>query len=201
MPTELEAARAGLFFAFLFVVAPATGCRADTAVTPDETTDASGEAPGCWSFAESPGWAIGTTGDVLCMQRQRFVLLLADGTWDGWQVRWTSEAGVRRASVTGSELIEHADIHWDVRGEPAGGMTIERPGGRKVRMAALSAEAKSAARSRLAQIGDVMADCKRLRHCWDSAPASAREMADPEALYSAGACRGLVNLLCAGREP
>jgi len=176
-------------------------CKADGEVSGDATVEASGDAPGCWQLQEAPRWVVGTAGDVLCMQRERFVLLVADGTtWDGWPVRWTSRGGVRRATVTGTPGLDRIDVHWDVRAEPPGGLTLERPGGRKVRLGTLPDDWKRAAKDRLAKVGDVMADCKRVRRCYDHAPAAAREMIDPEMVYGARACALMARSLCTGNE-
>jgi hypothetical protein len=140
------------------------------------------------------------------MQHERFVVLLADGTWDGWPVRWGSgtghdggDPGVQQATALGGAGVEALDIHWDLRPEPAGGLTLERPGGRRVRLSALPLEAKAATQARLAKVGDVMADCRRARRCFEHAPAVAKDLVDPDALYGARACAGMARTLCAGQ--
>jgi hypothetical protein len=186
----------------LLALTPVLACRADPASPPsgDDTTEERAGAPGCWYLDEAPGWAFGASGDVLCMQEKRFVLLLADGTWDGWAVRWQDVAGAHRAIATGTLAVDKLDIHWDVRADPAGGLGLERQGGKRVHLSALSADARSAARSRLGKIGDVMADCKRVRDCWEHAPAAVRDLVDPQVLYSARACAGMTASVCRGQE-
>jgi hypothetical protein len=174
-------------------------CRADPVLHGDDTVEERAGTPGCWYLDAAPGWAIGASGDVLCMQEKRFVLLLADGRWDGWPIRWETVAGARRAIVTGTPAVDRFDVHWDVRADPAGGLGLELSGGRRVHLSPLATEARSRARSRLGEIADVAADCKRVRACWDHAPAAAKDLVDPEALYSAQACAMAVTNFCPGR--
>jgi hypothetical protein len=82
---------------------------------------------------------------------------------------------VRRATVTGTAGLDRIDVHWDVRADPPDGLTLERPGGRKVRLGALPDDWKHAAKDRLAKVGDVMTECKRVRRCYEHAPAAARD--------------------------
>ena len=110
------------------------------------------------------------------------------------------DPGARRASVTGTPGLDRVGVHWDVRAEPSGGMSLERPGGRRVRLGALSPDAMSAAKGRLAKVGDVMADCRRGSRCYDHAPSAVRDLVDPEVVYGARACALMATTLCGGRE-
>jgi hypothetical protein len=134
------------------------------------------------------------------MQPQRFAVLLEDGTWDGWRVRWTPIADGERATAVGTSRVESLDIHWDVHVAPSGGRVLERPGGYRIRLSALSPETATNASRRLAEIGDVFAECERARGCFQSAPAVARDLIDIETIYSARACAAVARTLC-GAQP
>jgi hypothetical protein len=130
------------------------------------------------------------------MERQRFVVLLADGTWDGWLVRWVPTPDARRAVAVGSPAIERLDIHWDVRDDPSGGVTLERPGGGRTHLSKLSPDAMTIAQTRLSNVADVLADCERARDCLDRAPATVRDLVDADTLYSARACAAVGQTVC-----
>jgi hypothetical protein len=134
------------------------------------------------------------------MEPQRFVVLLADGTWDGWRVRWAPSGDAQRAIAVDAPHVEEMDIHWDVRVDPSGGRTLERPGGYRIRLSALTSEAMTVAQTRLAKVGDVFADCERARGCFKDAPASARNIIDVDTLYSAQACAAIVKNVCRERS-
>src|SRR5580692_11092405 len=107
------------------------------------------EAVRCYRLDEAPGWAFGAKGDVLCLDAAHFVVLLSDGSWDGWPVRWGSnalDAGARRALATGSAALERADIHWDLGSDSAGKPWLERPGGLRVPLTALDGQEAEVAR-------------------------------------------------------
>lgn len=185
--------------ALLLAACLAPACSADGCASSDDSTDARGGALGCFRLDDAPGWAYGAAGDVLCMQRERFVVLLADGTWDGWPVRWEKQGDVQRATALGGAKVEGLGIHWDVRPDPAGSLSLERPSGARVRLSPLPADAKATVQARLAKVGDVMADCHRVRRCWDQAPAVVRDIADPDALYGARACAAMALSACRGQ--
>ena len=146
---------------------------------------------GCWRFVAPPGWATcGHAGDVICLERDRFVLLGADDCWDGWQVRWEQTPDGWRALATGTPLVQRLAVHWDVGRAADGGLWFEGAmSGGRIGLAPLARAAERAAAQRRSAAVSVTADCDAARKCLPLAPPSVRDLVDDGNLYSARACR------------
>jgi hypothetical protein len=142
----------------------------------------------CFRLGGPPGWFYGTKGDVLCFDARRFVVLLRDGTWDGWDVRWESAASRRRAHV---QL--RSSVFWDV-GTDVGDAFLEPDGRGKIPLLPLSADDAAAAKKHLEQ-ADTTSCSTRLRACFDKAPPEIARVSSADDYYSVRACQAMLRTL------
>jgi hypothetical protein len=170
---------------FLAMVLSATGAFAE----PEEEN---GGAPlGCWILGSDTGWNDGRKGDLLCLEKDRIVLL-GDGSSDTWAVQWTGSEGTWKAHTIGTPFLEKHDIHW-LTGRDGKGHWFQRRGGQKIRLARPSEARSAVAAERLRKVACPLHYCRETRKCLEAAmPFSPelRALADPRAIYGLTACTG-----------
>lgn len=118
------------------------------------------ESAECFRLGGTPGWSFGGEGDVLCLDETRFVILLSDGTWDGWDVRWERFADHRRAHVRNVSAV-----FWDVKTDGHGGW-LQADGRPRVPLLPIAAAEADAAQQRL-KTADTAECAAALRACFD----------------------------------
>jgi hypothetical protein len=171
---------------------PSSSASASVATSPSAAPTAAtmveGKTPiGCYRLGADTKSAYGNQGDMLCVEAQSLIVLMTNGGWDGWHVRWENSGNEHKAVADETPSVEKLNVVCEL-GKGPNGLWFKTPKGLEVPLTFVGGPEAESAKARVKAVGDVSAPCRALRAC-ESAKKS--DMINVESAYSSRVCEGL----------